>query len=190
MSLDDVFGPFEGRPQHPDFAKLVDVVLQHDGKTEDRNFDYEGYLRETMDPASLVYMANGRAKLFLARKGKNPALNGQLVAMVSSGFVDGFVVGFNYRARQQADALGDLFAACEEQVRVHVERAKAEILADIDEGRVPATVHTFSELHDHVDANEYGGLNAETDPELWIPLGNAVQAEVDVWLRAGRPDND
>lgn len=103
MSLDDVFGPYEGRPQHPDFAKLVDVVLQHDGKTEDRGFDYEGYLGEVIDPASIVHVASQRAQQFLARKGKNPALNAQLVALVSSAYVDGFVTGYRYRDKNPPD---------------------------------------------------------------------------------------
>ena len=39
-----------------------------------------------------------------------------------------------------------------------VARMKTEILADIAAGTVPASVFTFSELHDYVDANEYGGF--------------------------------
>ena len=37
-----------------------------------------------------------------------------------------------------------------------IERSKAEILEDIASGVVPDTVSSFSELHDYVDANEYG----------------------------------
>ncbi len=39
-----------------------------------------------------------------------------------------------------------------------IARMKSEILADIAAGTVPASVSTFSELHDYVDANEYGGF--------------------------------
>lgn len=39
-----------------------------------------------------------------------------------------------------------------------VERMKAEIVLDALKGVVPFTVHSFSELHDYVDANEYGGF--------------------------------
>ena len=42
-----------------------------------------------------------------------------------------------------------------------IERSKLEILQDIASGVVPGTVSSFSELHDYVDANEYGGLCAE-----------------------------
>jgi hypothetical protein len=66
-----------------------------------------------------------------------------------------------------------------------VERAKAEILADAASGIVPRTCASFSELHDYVDANGYGGAfehdfdNEETD--FW----NAVQDAVGAWVKAG-----
>lgn len=70
-----------------------------------------------------------------------------------------------------------------------VERAKKEVLADIASGRVPASVASFAELHDHVDANEYGGAceggfdGSDESTAFW----NRVQGEVDAWLKAGRP---
>ena len=66
-----------------------------------------------------------------------------------------------------------------------VERAKAEILADVASGIVPSTCASFSELHDYRDANGYGGAferpfdNNETD--FW----NAVQTAVDGWIKQG-----
>lgn len=39
-----------------------------------------------------------------------------------------------------------------------IQRMKTEILADVRAGRVPKDVSSFSQLHDFVDANEYGGL--------------------------------
>lgn len=46
----------------------------------------------------------------------------------------------------------------EQDVLAAVERGKHEIAADVGSGRVPRQVRTFAELHDYVDANEYGGL--------------------------------
>jgi hypothetical protein len=66
-----------------------------------------------------------------------------------------------------------------------IERSKSEILRDVVEGTVPATCTSYSELHDYVDANGYGGAfehdfnNEETD--FW----NVVQNAVDAWLKAG-----
>lgn len=66
-----------------------------------------------------------------------------------------------------------------------VERSKSEILADMLRGQVPSTCRSYSELHDYVDANEYGGACDEDsvlgpgEMEFW----SAVQEAVDQWLR-------
>ena len=66
-----------------------------------------------------------------------------------------------------------------------VERCKAEIRRHVAVGIVPATCASFSELHDYVDANGYGGTfdhpfdTEETD--FW----NGVQDAVDAWIKAG-----
>lgn len=66
-----------------------------------------------------------------------------------------------------------------------IERSKSEILRDVDDGTVPASCVSYSQLHDFVDANGYGGAfehdfaNKETD--FW----NAVQDAVDAWIKAG-----
>lgn len=80
-----------------------------------------------------------------------------------------------------------------------VAAAKREIVEDIASGLVPQTVSTFSQLHDYVDANEYGRLCDEVyeefDPwaddanmEAWQAFCGAVQAEVAEWVAAGRPE--
>jgi len=66
-----------------------------------------------------------------------------------------------------------------------IERSKCEILGDVAAGIVPVTCASYSELHDYIDANGYGGAfehdfeNEETD--FW----NAVQDAVDAWIKAG-----
>ena len=71
-----------------------------------------------------------------------------------------------------------------------IRRGKLEILSDIDDGIVPATVATFSELHDYVDANEYAGLCDEnfmpSDSQEGADIANEVQGQIDEWLRHGR----
>ena len=86
-----------------------------------------------------------------------------------------------------------------------IERSKAEILEDMAHGPVPVTVASFSELHDYVDANEYGGLCEDgfwtlpedaTDKEIadndgfyligkHLDLANAVQDAVNLWITSG-----
>ena len=79
-------------------------------------------------------------------------------------------------------------------VKLMVDRAKREINEDIATGRVPPTVASFAELHDHVDANTYGGLDLDAGgaldelmPHALQTIANAAQNELDAWIKAGRP---
>jgi hypothetical protein len=67
-----------------------------------------------------------------------------------------------------------------------VARMKEEINSDIASGIVPASVGTFAELHDYVDANEYGGATEDGSPLQSATLHNRCTNAVDAWLRAGR----
>ncbi len=85
-----------------------------------------------------------------------------------------------------------------------IERSKAEILEDIADGIVPDTVCRFYQLHDYVDANEYGGLCEsgtwwcvaddsvgliESDTHLiHFEQSAAVQNAVDAWLQERNPE--
>jgi hypothetical protein len=85
----------------------------------------------------------------------------------------------------------------EDGVEIASTWARDEVSGDINEGKVPAAVRSFSELHDHVDANGYGGAFAwpcqpsegrdSAYQEEFVRFWNAVQGNVDAWLRAGRP---
>lgn len=85
-------------------------------------------------------------------------------------------------------------------VEQHFEQMKAEILADMASGLVPKTVASFSELHDYVDANEYGGFcnDAQFDemvtqyggrnehdgmPQGMVDHINKCQNAVSTWLK-------
>jgi len=80
------------------------------------------------------------------------------------------------------------------------EQMKAEIRTDVAAGTVPATVSSFAELHDYVDANCYGGTEelfdqlvteSETDQEHQVKLDklsaimNPAMDIVDAWIKAG-----
>ena len=70
----------------------------------------------------------------------------------------------------------------------YADKIMAEIDADIKAGQVPATVASFSELHDHVDANDYAlqviPLDAAPDWDAWMELANTVETEVSTRLAA------
>ena len=62
---------------------------------------------------------------------------------------------------------------------------KREVIADVMAGNVPASVADYSELHDYVDANYYGGafdgdFEIE-DTDYW----NAAQTAISQWIEAG-----
>lgn len=80
-----------------------------------------------------------------------------------------------------------------------IDRMKHEILADMNDGKVPRTVKSFAELHDYVDANEYGGFCDEAFsngminwfggrgkddglPEGYSKYINDAQNAIDAWL--------
>ncbi len=69
---------------------------------------------------------------------------------------------------------------------VLVARMREEILEDMISGRVPKNVTSFSELHDHVDANCYGGLctmQLDIQDEGTMKIVNAAQDSVSEWLK-------
>lgn len=66
-----------------------------------------------------------------------------------------------------------------------------EVLQDIADGVLPASISRFSELHDHVDANTYADEQIVTRQQLsgqdFIDFIGQVQDVVTGWLQAGRP---
>lgn len=66
-----------------------------------------------------------------------------------------------------------------------IKRAKREVLADVAAGLVPATCASFSELHDYVDANGYGGAFEDGAPYSGWEGWSMVQDAVDTWIKSG-----
>ncbi|TAL65757.1 MAG: hypothetical protein EPN79_11295 [Burkholderiaceae bacterium] len=110
--------------------------------------------------------------------------------------------------KSQSELQADLQAAF---IETAIGRAKREILADIQSGITPATVRSFSELHNTRDANTYGGLcepeviaqaeaifprDSEDNPENlfsqeFLDAANKIQDKVHLWLaQAGHLDKD
>jgi len=72
-----------------------------------------------------------------------------------------------------------------DQLSERIDRAKRQVLADVAAGIVPATVASFSELHDYVDANGYGGAFEDDAPEANDGIWDALQSAVDEWIKSG-----
>jgi hypothetical protein len=77
-------------------------------------------------------------------------------------------------------------------VPVSVALGKGEIRQDVAQGHVPRDVASFADLHDHRDANEYGGLCNEEYLSAWglssatvMAVGNDIQNLLDEWIKGG-----
>lgn len=89
-AMDDFFGTFPRRPNHPDFWKLSSVVLSLDA---DSDKGYEVVVGEVIDVDSLTHCAEQRTgRIFGPRN---------LAENVSS-WMDGFMAGVRY-GREEYD---------------------------------------------------------------------------------------
>lgn len=87
-----------------------------------------------------------------------------------------------------------------------IERMKREIFEDIKTGLVPADCPSFSSLHDHVDANCYGGFCNDDlmqalinhfggiNEDIGMPVAltdylNDAQNSIDRWIKEGGINN-
>jgi hypothetical protein len=59
MNLDEQFGPHEGRPDHPDFVRLVEIINEQDDHATANLTDsakYEAHLAHFADPVGGAMM--------------------------------------------------------------------------------------------------------------------------------------
>jgi hypothetical protein len=61
-----------------------------------------------------------------------------------------------------------------------IERAKSQIVDDIKTGVIKCKPTLFSDLHDYVDANFYGGMELFSSD---LPTMNHIQSELDVFIK-------
>jgi hypothetical protein len=79
----------------------------------------------------------------------------------------------------------------ETKLNTCIQQAKDEIRADIENGTVWKSPENFSDLHDCVDANEYGGLTVDGFADTfgstteWWGFCYEVQSAVDAWIKNG-----
>jgi len=72
-----------------------------------------------------------------------------------------------------------------DQLSERLERAKVEVLADVAAGVVSVAVASFSQLHDYVDANGYGGAFEDNAPDPTDEVWDALQCAIDGWIKSG-----
>jgi hypothetical protein len=97
MSLNDLFGSYPGRPDHPDFAKLSEIVLQQDGRSYDADFDT--HMARFVDPDSLGHMARERSRRIADGLASNLTME-DMVSAFSALYLDAFMLGYLFHERK------------------------------------------------------------------------------------------
>lgn len=86
---------FPKRPTHPDFWRISEVVLQHDGEADEGNQSMGEIVKDTVDLESLTYFAMQRAGMTCQRSGLPDAL----VPVLGSVWLDAFMAGARFQQR-------------------------------------------------------------------------------------------
>lgn len=86
---------FPKRPTHPDFWRMSEVVLQHDGEATEGNLPLDQIVKDTVDPESLTYFAMQRAGMLCQKSG----LPESLVPVLGSLWLDAFMAGAKFQQR-------------------------------------------------------------------------------------------
>lgn len=96
MSNDPLNDPrFPDRPQHPDFWRISEVVLQNDGQADEGEMPVQDILKDTVDLESLSYFAMQRAGMNCQRLGLPDALK----TVIAGAWMDAFFAGARFQQR-------------------------------------------------------------------------------------------
>jgi hypothetical protein len=96
-NLDDIYGPFPGRPDHPDMQVLSETIVALDNLTESDDFDFATHVGQIVDVECLAYLAAQR----IMRLGIAP------IPLMVGFYCDAFMAGAEFgkrRATEAADA--------------------------------------------------------------------------------------
>lgn len=92
---------FPNRPDHPDFWRLSEVVLQLDGaidEAEDKEAVWERVVSDIVDIPSLEYMAEQRAL-----RAVGSAAPVALITKLTALYLDGFCAGAKFAAEDRKE---------------------------------------------------------------------------------------
>lgn len=101
-NLDDIYGPFPGRPDHPDMQTLSEIVVALDNMADNaETFDLVAVVNERVDFESLMHLAFQR----VLRVGAVEALSSPVMAQVATSlYCDAFMVGAEFGRRRAIEA--------------------------------------------------------------------------------------
>lgn len=97
-NLDDIYGPFPGRPNHPDMQTLSEIVVALDNMADNtETFDFTSFIGETVDLESLIYLG-------LQRGMRMGYFTEAQLQKVNALYCDAFMVGAEFGKRRAAEA--------------------------------------------------------------------------------------
>lgn len=90
---------FPGRPSHPDFWSLSEILLGMDSEVEETGF--EQMLTVVIDPGSITYMTSNRMATAVAdivlREGRITSEG--VMTLMQAMWLEGFIAGNRYNAK-------------------------------------------------------------------------------------------
>lgn len=90
------------RPNHPDFWRLANLVLQADGRAEEDPARAEKMVADIVDPDTLSYMALQRAmRLVGAETREQVDANKHEVMRLAAIYFDAFILGARFEASKK-----------------------------------------------------------------------------------------
>jgi hypothetical protein len=90
------------RPEHPDFWKLSEVVIQIDAMAEQHQ-GFTEIVGRMIDVDSVTYMAEQRAI-----RAMGPNASPATRALIGATWIDGFMAGINYRKQREASGSSEV----------------------------------------------------------------------------------
>ena len=103
MNLDEQYGQREGRPDHPDFVRLVEIINEQDDHATANLTDsakYAAHLAHFADPESVTYMAMQRAL-------RASYMGGSMAGAMMTLWLDAFMAGYQYAAAKPTEEGAD-----------------------------------------------------------------------------------
>lgn len=90
---------FPNRPQHPDFWRLSEIILQMDGDTTEGKQEFEEQIAKNVDVRSATYMAEQRS-MFAMSQVVTPIMGAyEIQTLLAVMWLEGFLSGARFQQR-------------------------------------------------------------------------------------------
>jgi hypothetical protein len=149
-AMDDVFGELPGRPDHPDYWRISEIVLRHDGAVEEapieeRNAAWMRLIGELVDDLEgLTDVAMKRTMFALGAQADY-----ETAAKATASFIDGFATGAEYAGGKSTPG---------RRINAAVQRLDAAVRKAEDEDAKEATFTVWASAYADYYSIVYAGV--------------------------------